>query len=358
MLYLLVLKIPLHDDLIAELSRVINDLLSRVVAVDDLSRYVREVYSYPLRTSQSSEAPDVVASDSSRVVKKLSLATVYAIQAVSANVSLRESRSSRFVIKCTSGYYIPTPSEVVPEELMLRITQLLSRVLEVDSVLEVVDRAEVALFDGSLISFLWGYSSRPLPKGLRFTGYSGFSNLRDMWYEIFRKITEIVKLVKPLFIAKTLRRSYYVDILLSGETPKEIKSEVNDLVLINMLRRLGKLPKQPYILQPVYVTTDKLPKPLNSLNIDLSPLIPMTVTYVAFNHSTQPYQVSVPGVWGVDELVDIISSIYIYSHTGYPDPLRVVHSKSKLSTEEFKYILYKLGLNSIPTGRELLGEFL
>lgn len=311
-----------------------------------------------MKTSQVSEPPDVVASDSSRVIKRLSLATVYAIQAVSANISLRESKSCKFVIKCTSGYYIPTLSEVIPEELVIRITQLLSRVLEVDSVLEVIDHAEVALFDGSLISFLWGYSKRPLPKGLRSTGYSNFSNLRDVWYEIFKKITEIVKLVKPLFIAKTLRRSYYIDILLSEETPKEIKSEVNDLILINMLRRLGKIPKQPYILQPVYITTDKLPKPLNSLNINLSPLIPMTVTYVAFNHSIQPYQVSIPGVWGVDELIDILSSIYIYSHTGYPDPLRLVHNKCKLSNEEFKYVLYKLGLSTIPTGRELLGELL
>lgn len=348
--------IPIHDLSIDNLSAAIKDLTSNVDSVNTLHKYLRRVDVYLLKTSQLVEPPDVVASDSSRVARMLSLATVYVIQAASLKASLRSPSASRLVVKPLAGYYIPTYEEVIPHELLGRILQLASKALEVRVTIENVDGCSIALFDGSLISFLWGYGLREIPK----TFYPhNYKSIKDLWYDISSGIIKILKYVRPLFISKTPIRSYYIDKILSDNISKDVKDKVNDLLLINALRGKGELPKTPYLLDPVYVEYEKLPEPLNRLNVDfLKPLLPITITYVSFNPSTYPYQVSIPGRLEPDELVDLISTIYPYSYSGYPDPLKVIHSKCKLTNAEFRAILYKLGVSSIPTGRELLGEFL
>lgn len=346
--------IPLHDLLISDLSLAMKDLISKVGSADALGKYLRELNTYPIKVAQPGDPPDVAASDSSRVIRRLSIATLYAVQAVSLKASLKNPSTSKLIVDSLAGYYMLT-DEAVPDELLDRIIQLISKVLEVRSVTKVLDECDIALFDGSLISFLWGYSNRDIPRGFYPATYK---KIRDIWYEVFSGITKVSKNVKPLFISKRLMRNYYVDEILSNEAPKKVRDSVNDLILISALRRVGKLPKVPYILHPVYVERSKLPQPLAELDIDISPLTPITVTYVSFNPTLQPYQVSIPGRLGIDELVDIISSIYPYSQGGYPDPLKIAHSKCKLSNVEFRLMLYKLGLSSIPTGRELLGEFL
>ncbi|MEM4519225.1 MAG: DNA double-strand break repair nuclease NurA [Sulfolobales archaeon] len=331
-----------------------DSLLNRVNSIDVLTRYLRDIDVYPLRTSGLDEPVDVIACDSSRVVKKLSLATIYAVQATSLRASLKSPSMTKLIIKSLAGYHIPT-SEVVPYELLDRILQLISKALEVRSVIELVGDGDIILFDGSLISFLWGYSERPIPGGFYPDSYK---RIKDIWNDVFLGITGILNKAKPLFIAKTLMRSYYVDTLLSGDVPERIKSNVNDLILINALRRYGRLPRTPYMLKPIYVERENLPKPLTELKVDFSGITPITITYVGFNPITQPYQISIPGKIDEDELIELMSNVYPYSLSGYPDPLKVTHNKCKISGTEFRLLLYKLGLSSIPTGRELLGEFL
>ncbi len=341
--------------MINDLSSAMRDLLSKVSSVDVLRNFLRDVNAYPIKSRPASEPSHIAASDSSRVVKKLSFATVYAIQSVAVRASLKDPPDSRLIVKSFAGYHTPTPGGGASSELVERILKLTSRTLEVKSMIELLSDGEVVLFDGSLISFLWGYSNKKIPKGF----YPAFyKSIRDIWYEIYSGIVEVTRVAKPLFISKTLMRNYYTDILLSHDVPKKVKAVTNDLMLINALRRLGRLPKTPYILQPVHVERDNLPRPLTELDVDLSPFTPVTITYVSFNPSTQPYQISIPGKVGIDELVELVSEIYPYSHTGYPDPLKVAHNMCRLSNTEFRTVLYKLGLSSIPTGRELLGEFL
>jgi len=347
-----VYTIPVYDALIHELSNAVSKLLSDISMYEEVVRYVRDVNIYPVGSGRDVNIPDVIASDSSRVLRKFSLAMIYAVQAVSIKASLRSSSDSKLVVRSKAGYYIPSGAEVVPDELLVRIVQLLSKVLEVEGTLEVLEGSSaIVLFDGSLISFLWGYSERGLPRGFY---PSTYKSLRDLWNNILRGITEVRKYSVPLFIAKTVKRSYYVDSLL----PKDLSKGVNDLILIKALASLGKLPREPYVLEPMYVDRESLPEPLNRLDVDLTPLTPMTVTYVSFGYGSPPYQVSMPGRVCVDELVNIITSIHPYSYNGYPDPLKVAHNRCKLSNMEFRHLLYKLGLHSIPTGRELLGEFL
>ncbi|MCS7108419.1 MAG: DNA double-strand break repair nuclease NurA [Sulfolobales archaeon] len=347
--------IPLHDLLINDLSGAMGDLLNKVTSVGALNRYLRDVDVYPIRSSPSSDPVVVVASDSSSVLKKLSIATIYAVQAASLRASLKSPSSSKLTIKSLAGYYMPVPDEVVPHELIDRVIQLISKSLEVRSLFDVLDEGSIALFDGSLLSFLWGYTERRMPKGFYPRSYE---RINDIWYEVFSGIIKTLHEAKPLFIAKTLMRNYYVDMLLSNDVPKEYKESVNDLILINALRRFGRLPKTPYVLQPIYVERKDLPRPLNDLKLDLGAITPITVTYVAFNPASQPYQLSMPGKVGIDELVELVSEVYLYSLSGYPDPLKVTHNKCKISGAEFRLMLYKLGLSSVPTGRELLGEFL
>lgn len=347
--------IPLYDLLISNLSSAMNDLISKVGSVDALSKYLRDLSTYPIKVTQPGDPPDIAAGDSSRVVRRVSIATLYAVQAVSIKASLKNPSTSKLIVDSLAGYYMLTPDEVIPDELLDRIIQLLSKTLEVRSVINVLDGCDIALFDGSLISFLWGYSNRDIPKGFYPATYK---KIRDIWYEVFSGITKVLNVAKPLFISKRLMRNYYVDEILSEEAPRRVRDNVNDLTLISALRRAGKLPRVPYILHPVYVERSKLPQPLVELDIDISPLTPITVTYAGFNPALQPYQISIPGKLGVDELIDIISNVYQHSQSGYPDPLKIAHSKCKLSNVEFRLMLYKLGLSSIPTGRELLGEFL
>ncbi|MEM2005459.1 MAG: DNA double-strand break repair nuclease NurA [Zestosphaera sp.] len=347
--------IPIHDLLIEELSSAVNDLLGKINPVDSLTRYLRNIGVYPIRTSELGEPVDVVAGDSSRVAKKLSLAVIYAVQATSLKASLKSHSPSRLVVKSLAGYHAPTSKEVVPHELIDRILQLISRALEVKSVTELLDNDDVALFDGSLISFLWGYTKRGMPRGF-YPSY--YNRIKDIWHEVFSGITNALRRAKPLFIAKTPMRNYYVDILLSSDAPREVREGVNDLVLIKALRKSGRLPKTPHILEPVYVGREDLPRPLNVLDVNLDVITPITVTYVTFNTATQPYQLSIPGKLDVKELVELVSKVYPYSLSGYPDPLKVAHNKCKITNVEFRTLLYKLGLSSVPTGRELLGEFL
>ncbi|MDW8010311.1 MAG: DNA double-strand break repair nuclease NurA, partial [Sulfolobales archaeon] len=144
----------------------------------------------------------------------------------------------------------------------------------------------------------------------------------------------------------------------SSSTLPQLK--INDILLINALRRIGALPSGTFILEPIYIERiEDLPRPLNTLEGEdrslVEPLVPVTITYAIFNPVAQPYQITIPGRWGWDELGELISSLYPYSQSGYPDPLRLAHRLCEIEEREFKNVLLKLGV-SIPTGREFLGE--
>lgn len=319
---------------------------------------IKEVNTYELRRSIS-DVPDVVASDSSRVLRTYSSAMVYAVQAVALRTSLKNPSSSRLVIKADAGYYIPSLSSygLITEERLRRILQFVARDLEVTSVHELVDGSDIALFDGSIFTFLWYGKLPEIPKEFKFMMSRPYK-LRDLWRSIVNRVAVIKSKTTPLFIAKSIRWSPYLRKLLGDEALDGLMSKVNDLLILDALRT--KLPKHPHLLEPIYLERiEDLPKPLNTLDYDdrryVEPLIPITITYVSFSNLLPHYQVSVPGKLSVSELIEVINSLYPYSYSGYPDPLRVAHSKCKLSNEEFKYLLLKIGINA-PTRREPLGE--
>ncbi|MEM2080178.1 MAG: DNA double-strand break repair nuclease NurA, partial [Nitrososphaerota archaeon] len=301
--------------------------------------------------------------DSSWALKSYAMFLVYAAQSAAIRVSPGKTSSTECLVDADAGYFIPSlrVSDVTADEVVMRSVQFISKRLEVSALVRVSEGADVSLFDGSLFSFLW-YSKFPeIPRSLK-SFKDRPSRFRDIWREVVRGVKSIVATgATPLFIAKSIRRSYYTDRVSSPELLEKLGDRVNDLVLIELMKRIGRLPKKALLLEPVYIYSFKeMPRPLNSLDQEdrsfLEPLMPITVTYVVFSPPAQAFQVTMPGKWSPEELVEVLSELYPYSHTGYPDPLKLAHNLSKISGRELRYLLLKLGFSSIPTGRELLGE--
>lgn len=354
---------PIHDSLVNALSNVVKSLFASIGEVGDLLKSLREVEVFELRVPSDSP-PVVAAGDSSWALRTHAMVLVYAVQSVAIRVSPGRAESTERLVDADAGYFIPSQhvGDATADEVVMRAIQFISKRLEVSALTKVSEGADISLFDGSIFSFLW-YSKFPeIPSSLK-SFKNRPSRFRDIWREVVIGVRSIATSgVIPLFIAKSVRRSYYVDRLSSPDLLQKLGDRANDLVLIELMRRIGWLPKKALVLEPVHISSFKdMPRPLNSLDLEdrslLEPLIPITVTYVIFNPSAHAFQVTIPGKWSLEELAEVLSRLYPYSHSGYPDPLRVAHNLSKISNRELRYLLLKLGVSSIPTGRELLGEF-
>jgi len=355
--------IPVCDDLVRALKLVASTIADEVRRAEEVARSIKELSFYKLKIGVGS-LPSVVASDSSRVFKNLSVAMVFAIQAVAIRSSASGSPALR--TRAEAGSYVISFEErgSPADEIVDRVSRFVAKDMEVSTSAELLDGADVALFDGSIFSFLWYGKLPEVPRELRLTLPWRPSTLRDLWRSIARGLLEVRGRVLPMFIAKSIRKSYYVErVLPNAKQSREREGALNDLVLLNYMRRRGLLPRVPHIIEPMYLEkVEELPKPLKTLDPEdrtyVEPLLPVTVTYVAFGSSTQYYQVTVPGRLSPEELTEVLSSLYPYSRSGYPDPLRVAHSRCRVTSREFRLLLAKLGLSYVPTGREPLGEFL
>jgi hypothetical protein len=354
-------KIPVCDDLVRALRDVAVAIADEVRRVEDLARGIKDLGAYEIRLGGS--LPTVVASDSSRVFRSFSLAIVFAVQAV----AVRTSAGGQPVIRTrgeAGGYVVSFEEREGPaDEIVDRVSRFVARDMEVSTAAELVDGADLALFDGSLFSFLWYGKLPKVPEELRLTLPHRPRRLRELWRSVVQSLVGVRSRVLPIFIAKSIRRSYYVGRVLPdlGQGRGE-RGALNDLILLNYMRRMGLLPRGPHVVEPMYLErVEELPKPLKTLDPEdrryVEPLLPVTVTYVTFGSSTQYYQVSIPGRLSPEEVVEVLSSLYPYSQSGYPDPLRVAHSRCRITSAEFRLLLAKLGLTRIPTGREPLGEF-
>jgi len=326
--------------------------------VTELESLVKDINTYSLRVSRG-ELVSAVASDSSRVYREMRTGILFAIQA--AGVKFKRG-DDRVVVDAEAGYCtIPVePGKTPVEEVVKRIAQFTSRDLELSVASSLVSGGEIVLHDGSLFSFLWYGKLPEIPRECKFAARTTPRTLRDLWRIVATKLIEARRRAQLLFIAKTIRRNYYVERLLPGEYP--YTSSLNDLLVLELLRRRGSLPREPCFIEPVYIEKPSdLPRPLKTLDPDdmeyVKPILPVTVTYVVFSYNTPPYQLTIPGKFSPEELSSVLGSILPYSTTGYPDPLRVAHSMCKITIQEFRAIAVKLGLTRIPTGRELLGEF-
>jgi hypothetical protein len=355
-------RIPVCDDLIRALRAVATTIADEVRRVESLARDIKELRAYELRL-KAGNLPTVVASDSSRVFKNFSVAIVFAVQAAAVRSSVGGCPALRTRGEA-GGYVISFEEREGPaDEIVDRVSRFVAKDMEVSVTVELLDGADLALFDGSLISFLWYGKLPKVPEELRLTLPRRPRRLRELWRGVVRGLVGVRSRVLPLFIAKSIRRSYYVDRVLPNLKRGEGEETINDLVLLSYMRRRGLLPRGPHVVEPVYLEkVEELPRPLKNLDPEdrryVEPLLPVTVTYVAFGSTTQYYQVSIPGRLSPEEVVEVLSSLYPYSRSGYPDPLRVAHSRCRITSREFRLILAKLGLTHIPTGREPLGEFL
>jgi len=351
---------PIHDKLIKALSSLMTQITSDLNSLSILESQIKDINIYPLRPV-SGKLVGVIASDSSRVYRELRTAVLFAVQAL----AIRHIPGIEQVfIDAEAGYCtIPIGGVKTPvEEVVRRVAQFTSRELELSTAASLIHEGDLALFDGSLFSFLWYGKLPEIPGEFKFAARQRPHTLRDLWRSVASRLLEARRRAQLLFIAKTIRRNYYVDKLLSTQSNTVI-SALNDLVILDLLRKRGSLPRGPHFIEPIYIErSEDLPRPLKSLDPEdmeyVKPLLPVTVTYVVFSYNSPPYQLTIPGKLSPEDLSEILSTLLPHSTTGYPDPLRVAHNMCKLTIQEFKAILAKLGLTRLHTGRELLGEFM
>lgn len=378
---------PIHDNLLIALS----DIARRMS--EDIRSLLKRIESAPIELEARELRPDapllsVAAADSSYQIKGYSMAFVYAVQASAISVSPRDGSSSSLV-DADAGYLIVSPEvesrlraggarAMSLDSVVKRMVKTIAMWLEASLLGRASRGADVALFDGSLFSFLWHIWHSERVPDLPAVSYKEVSDsewpsarggLRreELWRRTVEKILEIRRSgAIPVFIAKSIRRNYYAEgilaALLGPERGERViaGSAINDIVLINLLRYAGRLPRKPFALGPIYVESPgQLPRPLARLYEKeglLRSVLPITVTYAAFGPTSQPYQVTTLGKLSPEELVSLLSSIYAYSQAGYPEPLRIVHGMCKIGSRELRSLLLKLGFSQLPTGREPLGE--
>jgi hypothetical protein len=350
---------PIHDKLIRALSSLVSDIYADMSGLSDLERQVKDINAYSL-TQRSGRAVGVVASDSSRVYREMRAAVLFAVQAVGVKFKPGEERVQ---VDAEAGYCtIPVIGGKTPiEEVIKRVAQFTSRELELSVASDLVSSDELVLHDGSLFSFLWYGKLPEIPREFKFASRKKPRTLRDLWREVAIKLTEAARKTQLLFLAKTIRRNYYVERLLPDHSAHT--SALNDIVVLELLRRRGSLPRAPFFIEPLYIEKPSdLPRPLKSLDPEdmeyIKPILPVTVTYVTLGPNTPLYQLTALGKLNTGDLSELLSSILPLSATGYPDPLKIAHSMSKITVQEFKALAVKLGLTRIPTGRELLGELM
>jgi hypothetical protein len=349
---------PVHDKLLQALASLAAQISSDYRRISELERQVRDINTYQLKPAPRG-AVGVVASDSSRVYREMRASLLFAVQAAAVGF---KSGAEAVLTDAEAGYcVVPAESGKTPvEEVVRRVAQFASRELELTVASRLVSGGEVVLHDGSLFSFLWYGKFPAIPEEFKFARRQRPRTLRDLWRSVASSLLEARRRALLLFVAKTIRRNYYVEKLV----PRELAptSALNDLVLLELLRRRGSLPREPHFIEPLYIEKPSdLPRPLKSLDPEdmeyVKPLLPITVTYVVFSRGAPPYQLTLSGKLSPEELSDVLGALLPYSTTGYPDPLRVAHNLCRVSAQEFRAVAAKLGLTRIPTGRELLGEF-
>ena len=350
---------PIHDKLIRALSSLLSDIYADMSGLSDLERQIKDINAYSL-TQRSGRPIGVVASDSSRVYREMRAAVLFAVQAVGVRIKPSEERVQ---VDAEAGYCtIPVVGGKTPvEEVVKRVAQFTSRELELSVASDLVSGDELVLHDGSLFSFLWYGKLPEIPREFKFASRKKPRTLRDLWRTVAMRLTEAARKSQLLFLAKTIRRNYYVERLLPDHSVHT--GALNDIVVLELLRRRGSLPRAPFFIEPLYIEKPSdLPRPLKSLDPEdmefIKPILPVTVTYVAFGPTTPLYQLTTPGKLSTGDLSDVLCCLLAFSTTGYPDPLKIAHGMSKISIQEFKALAVKLGLTRIPTGRELLGEFM
>jgi hypothetical protein len=346
---------PVSSELVARFVSLFKSLEKDLSVVEELMSLVKDVNVYLLKFG--GKGVDVVASDSSRVVKKFRVAVVFAVQAT----GVKFGSKSVLVNDAVAGYSIASPASGFEsiDDIVKRVAMFLSRELEVLMVEKLVNEGEVALFDGSVFTFLW-YAKHPeIPETLVFSGRERPGTVRDIWRSTATVLSNVVEKAWAVFIAKTIRRSYYINKILQEQGVDKV---VNDIILLDLLKKRGSLPREPHFIEPIYIENVKdLPRPLANLDEEdvryIEKLLPITITYTTFSPRAPPYQVTVPGKLSAEELREILSSLAPYTSSGYPDPLRVAHARCRLSWRELSLLLAKAGF-VLPSGRELLGEFM
>ena len=76
------------------------------------------------------------------------------------------------------------------------------------------------------------------------------SMVRDLWRSTASRIADVAKKTRALFIAKTIRRNYYVEKLIPEYSTS---NAINDLLILDLLRRRGSLPREPHFIEPIHI---------------------------------------------------------------------------------------------------------
>lgn len=336
---------PIYDVTIRELLKAFSDVNKDLEVIKGVANDLDIEFSKltPLREAVFKE---VSASDSSTIYRSYEYMSLYVIQGVSIKYPSSSTRTPPIVK--TGAIHVKNihlSSGREPEHVVERKARMSSKLLELKLTEESLESSEscLALFDGSLISFLSFGVKEERPE------------LRSLWVEIRDRVRKLSKKATAVFVAKTIRLSHYINKWFRGV---EEARRFNDIAVLEYARRIGKLPLEPHYVEPLVISdSSELPDPLGKPGFELDGIIPMAVTYVSLGYGAPYYQVTIPGVRGLEDVDIAVRSLMKYSRSGYPDPLRIAHHLCKLKASEVNALLLKVGFSILKTGREPLGEF-
>ena len=313
-------------------------------------RSVRERYApiveksiewIPLREGRRGR---VAAVDSSFVGVETRLFYVFVVQSLAlCSGGDRFSRIARAGIIDYANLLAVKSGRVVKRFSPKNMLSFYAQALELESISSIAEGAELALLDGSIITFLM-YRGRGIEELKVYRVGDEELTPLQVWSTKSTLLKRLARITTPVFVAKSSLAGFYT----GGSMP--------DMEILEALRLLGSgrfatrgfsEPRQ--LSREELIRASRIPPEL----ADSVPFTAVTVTYARFVDGGPIYQVTIPGSVDSDELREILERITAWSPAGYPLPLESVHKLSKLTKKAVRKLLTHYGVPMV-SGREAI----
>jgi hypothetical protein len=325
--------------MLTRLREVLNNIIEerRKNVVEELEK----VEWTPLPESKPSYGYSVAAVDSSFVLIESRVFPIYVIQGIS---QVYVFDRDKIVAKAANRFYDAGVMEFekkgpVRRSDLKKALTMYAYFLELKSMQSILKSysADVALFDGSFLSFM--LTRKDIAKAVKLRSIEGEVKLEDVVNDKLDLIEKLVESFVTAFIAKSSFVNFY-------------KLGYADFQLFELAKIHGVKPhNEPGYSKPVDVSiTSDL---LKFLGLKATAIRGFLVTYTRFGKGSQVFQLSVPYVEKKPDITILVSCLRAFSPAGYPLPLETVHRLSKLSKKALKGFLSKIGVPTL-SGREIL----
>jgi predicted transcriptional regulator len=294
-----------------------------------------------LLESGASKCRSIAAVDSSFILIESRILPLYAIQGISQMFVIDGGKiamkfSNRF---CDAGVMEVVTGKHAKRSYFKKALTMYAYSLELESMEKLLrdSPADLALFDGSLLSFM--LTRRDIAEFVKLRNLESEIKLSELLRSKVRLIESLVERFTVAFVAKSSSVNFY-------------KLSYTDFQLFELAKIHAMKPySNPGYSKPVDISMSG--EILKFLGLRETSIKGFLVTYVRLGTGSQVFQLSVPYIEKRPDVNDMVSCIKMFSPAGYPLPLETVHRLSKLSRRTLKEFLIRIGM-PIASGREIL----